>query len=58
MTNESLMGSQTVIYTITSLHASAPTYRLYDHHKAQDLLLEVRKQWPEHEFWLEEKEVR
>jgi hypothetical protein len=35
----------------------APTYRLYDYYKAQDLLLAVRKEWPDHEFWLDKKQV-
>jgi hypothetical protein len=46
-----------VIYIIASLHTAAPTYRLYDHDKAIDLLMAVREQWPEHEFWLGKKDV-
>ena len=47
-----------IVYIIASLHAAAPTYRLYNYNKAQDLLMAVRKQWPEHEFWLGKKEVK
>ena len=38
MNNNSL-----IIYIIASLHAAAPTYRLYDHNKALELLMAVRE---------------